>query len=153
MRFFTMAWWCGCQTGEAGEPSAAYAGHLATLRHRLPPDQLATEESVSLHDSRLRELRLLPTEATLSLELDSYAGDERFTLTYTGVERFESAADPEVGLGESGRVRRPGVLGGGRAVGWSVRAPAAVLHRNRTGRGVPRVPAPAGQSRRTRRCT
>src|SRR5262245_24988929 len=94
-----MAWWCGCQTGEAGNPSAAYAGYLAAIRDRLPPDLLATEESVSLHDTRLRELRLLPAEGTLSLGLDSYAGDERLTLTYTGVERFESTADPEVGLG------------------------------------------------------
>lgn len=97
MKFFTMAWWCGCQTGDAGDPSAAYAAHLAAVRDRLPPDLLATEESVSLHDARLRELRL--ADGTLVLGLDSYAGDERLTLTYTGVERFESAADPAVGLG------------------------------------------------------
>ena len=30
--------------------------------------------------------------------LDSPVGDERFTLTYTGVERVESTADPAVGL-------------------------------------------------------
>lgn len=78
---------------------AAYAAHLAAVRDRLPPDLLATEEAVSLHDTRLRELRLLPVEGTLSLGLDSYAGDERLTLTYTAVERFESAADPQVGLG------------------------------------------------------
>ena len=99
VRFFTMAWWCGTQTGDAGDPAAAYAAHLAAVRDRLPPDLLATEEAVSLHDTRLRELRLLPVEGRLSLGLDSYAGDERFTLTYTAVERFESAADPEVGLG------------------------------------------------------
>jgi hypothetical protein len=99
MRFFTMAWWCGCETGDAGDPSAAYSAHLAALRDHLPPDLLATEGSVSLHDTRLRELRLLPAEGSLSMGLDSHAGDERLTLTYTGVERFESAADPEVGLG------------------------------------------------------
>lgn len=99
MRFFTMAWWCGTQTGGAGDPSAAYAAHVAAIRDRLPPDLLATEESVSLHDTRLRELRLLPAEGTLALGLDNNAGDERLTLMYTGVERFESTADPEVGLG------------------------------------------------------
>ena len=99
MQFFTMAWWCGTQTGDAADPSAGYAAHLAAVRDRLPPDLLATQESVSLHDTRLRELRILPAQGTVSLGLDSYAGDERLTLTYTGVERFESTADPEVGLG------------------------------------------------------
>jgi hypothetical protein len=97
VRFFTMAWWCGTQTGDAGDPSADYAAHLTAVRDRLPLDLLATEESVSLHDTRLRELLL--ADSTLSLGLDSYAGDERLTLTYSGVERFESTADPEVGFG------------------------------------------------------
>ncbi len=97
MRFFTMAWWCGTQTGDAADPSVGYSAHLAAVRDRLPPDLLATQESVSLHDTRLRELRL--ADGSLSLGLDSYAGDERLTLTYSGVELFESAANPEVGLG------------------------------------------------------
>jgi hypothetical protein len=99
VRFFTMAWWCGIQTGAGGDPSAGYTGHLGTIRDRLPPDLLATEESVSLHDTRLRELRLSVTEAVLTLGLDSYSGDERLALVYSGVERLESSADPEVGLG------------------------------------------------------
>lgn len=99
MQFFTMAWWCGTQNGEAADPSAAYALHLAAIRDQLPPDLLATQVSVSLHDTRLRELRLLSTEGTLVVALDSYDGDERLIFTYSGVERFESVADPEVGLG------------------------------------------------------
>ncbi len=97
MRFFTMNWWCGVQQGD-DDPRAAYATHLAAIRDRLPPDLLAIQESVSLHDTRLRELRLLVGEGSLVLALESYAGDERFTLVYDGVERFESWADPEVGL-------------------------------------------------------
>ena len=97
MRYFTMAWWCGTQTGDAGDAFAAYTAHLNTVRDRLPPDLLATQESVSLHDTRLRELRLV--DGSLSMGLDNYAGDERLTLTYTRVERFESTADPQVGLG------------------------------------------------------
>jgi hypothetical protein len=99
MRFFTMAWWCGIQTGVESDPTVDYIAHLSAIRDRLPPDLLATQEAVSLHDTRLRELRLLPNERSLSLVLESYAGDERLTLTYAGVERFESMADPEVGLG------------------------------------------------------
>ena len=96
MRYFTMAWWGGYPPGEVSDPSADYAAHFAAIRDRLPPDLLVTEEAVSLHDSRLRVLRL--ADGMLTLELDSHAGDERLTLTYTDVERFESSADPEFGL-------------------------------------------------------
>ncbi len=99
VRYFTLAWWCGEQTGGGTDPLADYAVHLAAIRDRLPPDLLATEESVSLHDTRLRELRLQVAERVLSVELDSYGGDERLTLIYRGVEQFESSADPRVGLG------------------------------------------------------
>jgi hypothetical protein len=66
-----MAWWRGVQVGQGGDPAADYAAHLAIIQDRLPLDLLATEESVSLHDARLRELRLLVAEASLSLVLDS----------------------------------------------------------------------------------
>jgi hypothetical protein len=98
MRFFTLEWWCGVQTGDDRDPAGAYAAHLAAIRDRLPPDLLAAAERVSLHDTRLRKLRLIPGERSLALELDSHAGDERFTLTYTDVTRFESEADPKLGL-------------------------------------------------------
>ncbi len=98
MRFFTMAWWVGSQTGAARDVCAEYAAHLGAIRSHLPPDLLATAESVSLHDMRLRELRLRIAEATLALGLDSDTGEGRLTLTYSGVEQFESSADPEVGL-------------------------------------------------------
>ncbi len=97
MRFFTMAWWCGTQIGDVGDVFAAYTAHLDAIRNRLPPDLLATEDSVSLHDTRLRELLL--ADGTLVMELDSHAGDERLTLIYTGVERFGTTANPNVGLG------------------------------------------------------
>src|SRR4051812_32214595 len=93
-----MVWWGGFQPDDSGDPSAAYAAHLAAIRDQLPPDLLLTQESVSLHDARLRDLRLLVAESSLSVALDSYAGDERFTLLYGGVERIESFADPMVGL-------------------------------------------------------
>lgn len=98
-----MAWWSGEQTDWGGDPSTDYAAHLSAIRYLLPADLLATEDSVSLHDARLRELYLLANEGSLLLCLENYAGDERLTLSYSGVERFESAADPEIGLlGPSG---------------------------------------------------
>ena len=103
VRYFTMAWWGGFQAGEGDDPSADYAAHLNSIRDRLPPDLLATEEAVSLHDTRLRELCLLAAEGMLRIGLDSYTGDDRLTLVYSGVERFESTVDPESGLrGPSG---------------------------------------------------
>jgi hypothetical protein len=98
VRYFTLAWWCGTQADDGSDPGAEYARHLEAIRHRLPPDLLATQESVSLHDARLREWVVLSAAGTARLVLDSHAGDERFTLTYTGVERVESTADPAVGL-------------------------------------------------------
>ena len=101
MRYYTMAWWSGDDGGK-NDRAAEYPAHLATFRDRLPPDLLLTEESVSLHDTRLRELKLLPAQGSLSIGLDSYQGDERFTLDYIGVTQFESTADPAVGLGGPG---------------------------------------------------
>lgn len=100
MRFFTMAWWCGLQRGDASDPSVPYVAHLAAIRDRLPPDLLTTEESVSLHDARLRDLRF--AERRLVLGFDDHDADERLTLTYLDVERFGSTSDPEVSLGGPG---------------------------------------------------
>jgi hypothetical protein len=99
VRFFTASWWCGAQNDENGDPTAGYATHLKTIRDRLPPDLLATEESISLHDTRLRNLGLQTVASSLSMALINHAGNEQFLLLYSGVERFESVADPEVGLG------------------------------------------------------
>lgn len=98
MRFFTMDWWCGVESDDLDDPLPKYQEHLVSIRDQLPVDLLATQETVSLHDSRLRELRLAVADGSLVLELESYSGDQRFTLTYSGVERFESSADPRVGL-------------------------------------------------------
>lgn len=96
MRYFTLDWWRG--VGAEGDPVTAYQAHLAAVRDRLPPALVALEEMPLLHDARLRELVLTPTTGSVVLVLESYAGNERFTLTYTGVERFAGTADPTAGL-------------------------------------------------------
>jgi len=93
-----MEWWRGTQIADAGDPSAEYARHLSTIRDLLPSDLLVLQESISLHDSRLRGLMMRPALARLRLRLESYAADERFDLEYSGVESLESTADPRVGL-------------------------------------------------------
>lgn len=102
MRFFTMAWWCGVQQGRPKDPSAEYLAHLSALRERTPPERLATLDallSLALHDARLRRLRLEPAAGALRIELESHSGEERFALSYSGVEQLVSEADPRVGLG------------------------------------------------------
>jgi hypothetical protein len=97
VQFFTMQWWSGIQAG-GDDPVPRYAAHLAAIRDRLPMELLTIVETVSLHDARLRELRLAVNDGMLSIELDSYAADERFALLYSKVSRFESSADPKLGL-------------------------------------------------------
>lgn len=97
MRFFTLADWCGTED-RGNDPRAEYASHLDGIRDRLPPQLLALQETISLHDTRLRALVLLPADGSLRLELSSYSGKERIELVYQGVERLESSADPAMGL-------------------------------------------------------
>ena len=97
MRFFTLADWCG-EWGRGNDPQAEYASHLDGIRDRLPPQLLALQETISLHDTRLRTFVLLPPDGSLRIELSSYSGEERIELVYQGVERFESSADPAMGL-------------------------------------------------------
>lgn len=101
MRFFTMAWWCGCQTGYAGDAFADYAAHLAAIRNRLPADLLALQESVSLHDGRLRELDYSPATGAIRMLIDGddgAGGLRRLNLSYRDVTFFRSFADPDEGL-------------------------------------------------------
>lgn len=102
IRFFTIQWWCGIQGGDFHvDPADSYRSHLATIRDRLPEGLLALQESVSLHDGRLRELQHAPSNATLRLLIDgddSNGGLRRFTLYYRDVTLFRSIADPCLGL-------------------------------------------------------
>ncbi len=102
MRFFTLEWWRGIQSGDfAKDPFEEYHAYLAIIRDRLPPGLVALQETVSLHDGRLRVLDLSPSNATLVLEVDGDDGSgglRRFTLRYRGVSSFRSIADPAIGL-------------------------------------------------------
>lgn len=96
-----MAWWRGTRVDDGNDPRDEYARRLKVIRHQLPPDLLATQETVSLHDTRLRELVVLVVlvaAKSARLVLESHSGDERFTLSYFGLERVESNADPAIGL-------------------------------------------------------
>lgn len=102
MRFFTREWWCGIPGVDlVSDRARMYRSYLATIRDRLPAGLLALQESVSLHDGRLRELDLSPSHATLILRVDGddgAGGRRRFTLRYSGLRSFQSIADPAIGL-------------------------------------------------------
>ena len=99
MKFLTLKWWCGVQEDDLdNDPAENYLRYLATIRDRLPAGLLALQESVSLHDGRLRELELSVSNGTLLMLVDDYAGLRKFSLQYRGVSLFHTLADPEVGL-------------------------------------------------------
>lgn len=107
MKFFTMAWWGGTQPDVASpydgvEPFQAYQSYLSAFIERLPPGLLAINQTVPLHDAKLRTLRFTPSTNTLLIEFENYydeTGKRRFFLRYDGVTAFESYADPDIGLG------------------------------------------------------
>jgi hypothetical protein len=83
------------------DPAESYRTYLATIRDRLPADLLALQESVSLHDGRLREFEHSPSTGTLRMLIDGDDGNgglRRFTLRYRGVSFFRSFAEADEGL-------------------------------------------------------
>jgi hypothetical protein len=94
-----MNWWSGESAEEAPDPSEEYGRYLTSIRDRLPADLLATQETVALHDCRLREARMEIADSSFILVLETFDGDESLTLTYRGVTRLTTVADPAIGLG------------------------------------------------------
>ena len=87
MRYYTMTWWHGIQNGTFVDPGPEYAAHLERVRQELPAERLPTFDAIlaiSVHDANLRELRLLPDEGTLRLELDHVDMGERVLIYEPG---------------------------------------------------------------------
>ncbi len=79
MRYYTMAWWHAVQDGTAVDPGPGYSAHVERVRRKLPAESQPTLDallSISVHDATLRELRLLPDEGRLRLELDHFDDGE-----------------------------------------------------------------------------
>ena len=105
MRFFTMDWWLGVQTGSTVDPSTEYARHVASFRPF--PDVVAAIDRVpSLHDARVRRVEHLVDAVDIVLDAWGETGGwHPLRLSYRGVEAFTIAADPEKAL------RGPGGFG------------------------------------------
>lgn len=101
MRFFTLQWWCGLQGLDLYDPNPEFQKHLSSIRDRLPAGLLALQESISLHDARLRLVDYHGQVGELTLHFDGDDGNggvRRFTLRYVDVLSFKSVADPNIGL-------------------------------------------------------
>lgn len=101
MQFFTVDWWRGIQDAEVSDPAEAYRAHFQSIREQLPPELAVLSESVSLHDSQLRTLKLDIETQSLQMSLDGDDGQGRlrcFSLIYRDVQSLQSSADPDAGL-------------------------------------------------------
>ena len=101
LRFFTLEWWQGLQDDGAPYPFVTYRECFDRIQKKLPVSFAEFCKRVSLHDSRLRGLRLNAVNQELQMELtgdDGQGGLRRFALVYGGVVTFESNADPNNGL-------------------------------------------------------
>jgi hypothetical protein len=84
----------------------AYEAYLVGARKEFLPELCRLLDEVSLHDSRLRRLQIVPEKKEVSIDLDGCGPDEgqqsynalKIGLAYSGVESFESLADPDAGL-------------------------------------------------------
>ncbi len=99
MRFFTIEWWHGDDSGDA---ISAYQVHFDAIRDRPPPGLVEIHESVSLHDGWLRNLRIDVAGKTLDMHIDTddgRGGLRKVHVQYLGVSSYTSLAEPETGLG------------------------------------------------------
>jgi hypothetical protein len=98
MRFFTMDWWRGVQSGEASNPSEAYERHLASLRP-LPAAVAQIERLPSLHDAWVRRIDHTTRSVEVVLDRLNERGERVPTrLSYGDVEGFTLEVDTEGGL-------------------------------------------------------
>ena len=101
MKFYTIQWWCGIQSGDVSDPIDAFLQYLDSIRDQLPQDLLVLQDAVSVHDANLHLLSHGSAAATLTLTLhgdDGSGGLRVFTLLYGGVASHRLISDPDFGL-------------------------------------------------------
>lgn len=101
MKFFTLAWWCGLQSLDYSDPRPEFRKHLSSIRDRLPKGLLSLQESISLHDAKLRRMEYHFQSDSLTIHLDGddgHGGLRRFNLQYSDVISITTLADPKNGL-------------------------------------------------------
>lgn len=101
MKYFTIEWWSGCQTGDDGHAVERYQAHAASIRSRLSPELLSIHEGISLHDATLISLRIISDhrEAVLRLQLPT---NRQIELRYKALSGFDSLHMPSMALGGPG---------------------------------------------------
>lgn len=81
MKYFTIEQWMGYQDLDSYEPGSwvaadRYAAYLESVQHLVPAEYTLLNETVYLHDSRLRHLEVDSRADSALLILDSARGDE-----------------------------------------------------------------------------
>jgi hypothetical protein len=109
MKYCTLEWWHGIQSGNIRDPWEQYQAHFERIRNHLPKSLIDLHENVSMHDANLVSMSFFTAEATLLIELrgdDGQGGARRFRLAYSGVERFLALTGAELpgptGFGDLG---------------------------------------------------
>lgn len=98
MKYFTIDWWAGYQTDDdrdSRDTIDAYRQHVRDIRHRLTPELIALQETISLHDASLVRLEIRGDVAVMRLRLGN---GQAIELRYAGVTHFESMQRPERSL-------------------------------------------------------
>ena len=106
MKYFTLDLWISNQSLDEDHnvvPVAEeYARHLDAIRGRLPPELVRMLETLTLHDSRLRELsvNLGQRHVAITFNAADNTGEKAVDvrLHYGGVDQVTSTADPLRGL-------------------------------------------------------
>ena len=90
MQFFTKEWWAGAGDSETVQ---AYRKHYMSIRDRLPPDLVRVHDVYSLHDGRVRSIRVADRAGPLRIVIDTWDDDNvyrRLNLQYAGVSIFRA---------------------------------------------------------------
>ena len=91
MNYFTMAWWAGVAEDDSSDPVDDYWKYLAVIREKIPADLLILQESVSLHDTRLREMNISTSSTSLNMKLDGDDGKVAFSSYIPHLGQFQSS--------------------------------------------------------------
>ncbi|MFN0137676.1 MAG: DUF4085 family protein [Phycisphaerae bacterium] len=106
MQFFTMGWWSGDYDQTAADAAVSgYQAHFEQIAAQLPAHVRAIDEHLSLHDGRIRSLRLNSAAATLEIDIDGFeqlSVPVRIELRYVGVTDFRCEWDEHPPLGGPG---------------------------------------------------
>ncbi len=101
MKYFTLEWWNGVQSGDLGDPLETYEEYYSSVKDKLPDAFIKLHDEIYLHDGSLKKLDISFPEKNMNIEIDTDDGKgnlREISLKYRGLTSFNSTADPDNGL-------------------------------------------------------